>query len=128
MILVLIVLDFVYFISLFKKKIFIGFFVFVWFFFYFNIFYMLMDIIYMYFVGDVFYNKINLIFYILYVFSILFGFLLGIESFFVIMCKFRISNIFLRWGIIGIVLFVLSFGIYIGCYVCLNLWDILMKL
>ncbi|HFH7806603.1 DUF1361 domain-containing protein, partial [Streptococcus agalactiae] len=68
-----------------------------------------------------------LILYILYVSSILFGFLSGIESFSVIMRKFRISNIFLRWGIIGIVSFVSSFGIHIGRYARLNSWDILTK-
>ncbi|HGD4851888.1 TPA: DUF1361 domain-containing protein [Streptococcus agalactiae] len=59
--------------------------------------------------------------------KILIGFLSGIESFSVIMRKFRISNIFLRWGIIGIVSFVSSFGIHIGRYARLNSWDILTK-
>ncbi|HHR7521381.1 TPA: DUF1361 domain-containing protein [Streptococcus agalactiae] len=127
MILALIALDFAYLTSLFKKKILIGLFALAWFFFYPNTFYMLTDIIHMHFVGDVLYNKTNLILYILYVSSILFGFLSGIESFSVIMRKFRISNIFLRWGIIGIVSFVSSFGIHIGRYARLNSWDILTK-
>ncbi|WP_148115603.1 DUF1361 domain-containing protein, partial [Streptococcus agalactiae] len=75
MTLALIALDFAYLTSLFKKKILIGLFALAWFFFYPNTFYMLTDIIHMHFVGDVLYNKTNLILYILYVSSILFGFL-----------------------------------------------------
>lgn len=95
-----------------------------WLFFYPNTFYMLTDIVHMNFTSKVLWDKASLILYFLYVASILFGTLCGIESVKNIVETFRMKNYFLRLLFISILSFVSSFAIHIGRYARLNSWDI----
>ena len=64
-----------------------------WLFFYPNTFYMLTDIVHMNFTDSVLWNKTSLILYMLYVSSILFGVLCGIESVKNIVVTFKLKII-----------------------------------
>lgn len=64
-----------------------------WLFFYPNTFYMLTDIVHMNFTDSVLWNKTSLILYMLYVSSILFGVLCGIESVKNIVVTFKLKKL-----------------------------------
>lgn len=98
-----------------------------WLFFYPNTFYMLTDIVHMHFASTVLWDKTSLILYMLYVSSILFGVLCGIESFKNIMETFKVRNDYLRLIFIGLLSFISSFAIHIGRYARLNSWDIFTR-
>ena len=67
-----------------------------WLFFYPNTFYMLTDIVHMSFTDSVLWDKWSLIRYLLYVSSILFGVLCGIESVNLMTSLLKLKNYFLR--------------------------------
>ena len=96
-------------------------------FFYPNTFYMLTDIVHMQFTSTVLWNKTSLILYMLYVSSILFGVLCGIESVKNIVLTFKLKNYYLRLLFIGVLSFISSFAIHIGRYARLNSWDIFTR-
>lgn len=98
-----------------------------WLFFYPNTFYMLTDIVHMNFTDSVLWNKTSLILYMLYVSSILFGVLCGIESVKNIVLTFKLKNYYLRLLFIGVLSFISSFAIHIGRYARLNSWDIFTR-
>ena len=98
-----------------------------WLFFYPNTFYMLTDIVHMQFTSTVLWNKTSLILYMLYVSSILFGVLCGIESVKNIVLTFKLKNYYLRLLFIGVLSFISSFAIHIGRYARLNSWDIFTR-
>lgn len=127
MFLALVALDFSlvsYYIS---KKVVRGLGAILWLFFYPNTFYMLTDIVHMQFTSTVLWNKTSLIFYMLYVSSILFGVLCGIESVKNIVLTFKLKNYYLRLLFIGVLSFISSFAIHIGRYARLNSWDIFTR-
>lgn len=127
MFLALVALDFSlvsYYIS---KKVVRGLGAILWLFFYPNTFYMLTDIVHMQFTSTVLWNKTSLILYMLYVSSILFGVLCGIESVKNIVLTFKLKNYYLRLLFIGILSFISSFAIHIGRYARLNSWDIFTR-
>lgn len=127
MFLALVALDFSlvsYYIS---KKVVRGLGAILWLFFYPNTFYMLTDIVHMQFTSTVLWNKTSLILYMLYVSSILFGVLCGIESVKNIVLTFMIKNYYLRLLFIGVLSFISSFAIHIGRYARLNSWDIFTR-
>lgn len=127
MFLALVALDFSlvsYYIS---KKVVRGLGAILWLFFYPNTFYMLTDIVHMQFTSTVLWNKTSLILYMLYVSSILFGVLCGIESVKNIVLTFIIKNYYLRLLFIGVLSFISSFAIHIGRYARLNSWDIFTR-
>lgn len=127
MFLALVALDFSlvsYYIS---KKVVRGLGAILWLFFYPNTFYMLTDIVHMQFTSTVLWNKTSLILYMLYVSSILFGVLCGIESVKNIVLTFYIKNYYLRLLFIGVLSFISSFAIHIGRYARLNSWDIFTR-
>lgn len=127
MFLALVALDFSlvsYYIS---KKVVRGLGVILWLFFYPNTFYMLTDIVHMQFTSTVLWNKTSLILYMLYVSSILFGVLCGIESVKNIVLTFKLKNYYLRLLFIGVLSFISSFAIHIGRYARLNSWDIFTR-
>lgn len=95
--------------------------------FYPNTFYMLTDIVHMQFTSTVLWNKTSLILYMLYVSSILFGVLCGIESVKNIVLTFKLKNYYLRLLFIGVLSFISSFAIHIGRYARLNSWDIFTR-
>lgn len=98
-----------------------------WLFFFPNTFYMLTDIVHIHFAGSILTDHSSMIYYILYMSSILFGVLCGIESLKVIFVTYQIKNYYGRLILIGILSFVSSFAIHIGRYARLNSWDILTK-
>jgi uncharacterized membrane protein len=98
-----------------------------WLFFYPNTFYMLTDIVHMNFTSSVLWNKTSLILYMLYVSSILFGVLCGIESVKNIVVTFKLKNYYIRMFFVIILSFVSSFAIHIGRYARLNSWDIFTR-
>lgn len=98
-----------------------------WLFFYPNTFYMLTDIVHMNFISSVLWDKSSLILYMLYVSSILFGVLCGIESVKNIVVTFKVKNYYIRMFFIAVLSFVSSFAIHIGRYARLNSWDIFTR-
>ncbi|SDJ11407.1 DUF1361 domain-containing protein [Streptococcus equinus] len=98
-----------------------------WLFFYPNTFYMLTDIVHMNFTSSVLWDKSSLILYMLYVSSILFGVLCGIESVKNIVMTFKVKNYYIRMFFIAVLSFVTSFAIHIGRYARLNSWDIFTR-
>lgn len=98
-----------------------------WLFFYPNTFYMLTDIVHMNFTSSVLWDKSSLILYMLYVSSILFGVLCGIESVKNIVVTFKVKNYYIRMFFITVLSFVSSFAIHIGRYARLNSWDIFTR-
>ena len=127
MFLALVALDFSlvsYYIS---KKVVRGLGAILWLFFYPNTLYMLSDIVHMQFTSSVLWNKTSLILYMLYVSSILFGVLCGIESVKNIVLTFKLKNYYLRLLFIGVLSFISSFAIHIGRYARLNSWDIFTR-
>lgn len=127
MFLALVALDFSlvsYYIS---KKVVRGLGAILWLFFYPNTFYMLTDIVHMQFTSTVLWNKTSLILYMLYMSSILFGVLCGIESVKNIVLTFKLKNYYLRLLFIGVLSFISSFAIHIGRYARLNSWDIFTR-
>ncbi|MFC6995921.1 DUF1361 domain-containing protein [Streptococcus loxodontisalivarius] len=98
-----------------------------WLFFYPNTFYMLTDIIHMHFAGKVLYDERSLILYMLYVPSILFGVLSGLESVRLMLKTYLISSPLYRLLFYVFLSFISSLAIHIGRYARLNSWDLLMR-
>jgi uncharacterized membrane protein len=88
---------------------------------------MLTDIVHMNFTSSVLWDKSSLILYMLYVSSILFGVLCGIESVKNIVVTFKVKNYYIRMFFIAVLSFVSSFAIHIGRYARLNSWDIFTR-
>lgn len=94
-----------------------------WFVFYPNTFYMITDIVHMHWVGDTLWNRASLHLFMVFVPSILFGIYCGIESWLILLERFKFS----WWTelLATLVLSVISsMAIYIGRYDRLNTWDI----
>ena len=127
MFLALVALDFSFVSYYISKKVVRGLGAILWLFFYPNTFYMLTDIVHMPFTSTVLWNKTSLILYMLYVSSILFGVLCGIESVKNIVLTFKLKNYYLRLLFIGVLSFISSFAIHIGRYARLNSWDIFTR-
>lgn len=127
MFLALVALDFSLVSYYMSKKVVRGLGAILWLFFYPNTFYMLTDIVHMQFTSTVLWNKTSLILYMLYVSSILFGVLCGIESVKNIVLTFKLKNYYLRLLFIGVLSFISSFAIHIGRYARLNSWDIFTR-
>ena len=94
-----------------------------WLVFYPNTFYMITDIIHMHWVGDTLWNRASLHLFMVFVPSILFGIYCGIESWLILLERFKFS----WWTelLATLVLSVISsMAIYIGRYDRLNTWDL----
>ena len=94
-----------------------------WLVFYPNTFYMITDIVHMHWVGDTLWNKASLHLFMVFVPSILFGIYCGIESWLILLGRFKFS----WWTelLATLVLSVISsMAIYIGRYDRLNTWDL----
>ncbi|MBM7636477.1 DUF1361 domain-containing protein [Streptococcus saliviloxodontae] len=102
-------------------------FVLLWLFFYPNTFYMLTDIVHMHFVGTVLYKQESMILYMLYVPSILFGTLCGLESVRIVVMSLSLSSVWIRLVLYTILSFISSFAIHIGRYARLNSWDLFTR-
>lgn len=94
-----------------------------WLVFYPNTFYMITDIVHMHWVSDTLWNRASLHLFMVFVPSILFGIYCGIESWLILLERFKFS----WWTelLATLVLSVISsMAIYIGRYDRLNTWDI----
>lgn len=98
-----------------------------WLCFYPNTFYMLTDIVHMDFTDSVLWDKTSLILYLLYVSSILFGVLCGIESVHQMVVTFKLKNDYLRLFLLTVLAVLSSLAIHIGRYARLNSWDIVIR-
>ena len=98
-----------------------------WLFFYPNTFYMVTDIVHMHFANTVLWQRESMILFMLYVPSIFFGVMSGVESLRLIFSAFAIKSYWLRLIIIGGLSFLSSFAIHIGRYARLNSWDIFTR-
>ena len=94
-----------------------------WLVFYPNTFYMITDIVHMHWVGDTLWNRASLHLFMVFVPSILFGIYCGIESWLILLERFKFS-----WWTELLAILVLSvissMAIYIGRYDRLNTWDL----
>lgn len=98
-----------------------------WFFFYPNTFYMVTDIIHMHFAGTVLYERSSMILFMLYVPSILFGVMVGLESVSIFSRLYSMKSLPLRTGFYVLLSLISSFAIHIGRYARLNSWDIFTR-
>ena len=98
-----------------------------WLFFYPNTFYMVTDIVHMHFTSSVLWERESMILFMLYVPSIFFGVMAGVESLRQIFASFEIKSYWLRLVLIAGLSFLYSFAIHIGRYARLNSWDIFTR-
>ena len=98
-----------------------------WLFFYPNTFYMVTDIVHMHFTSTVLWERESMILFMLYVPSIFFGVMAGVESLRQIFASFEVKSYWLRLVLIAGLSFLSSFAIHIGRYARLNSWDIFTR-
>ena len=98
-----------------------------WLFFYPNTFYMVTDIVHMHFTSTVLWERESMILFMLYVPSIFFGVMAGVESLRQIFASFEIKSYWIRLFLIAGLSFLSSFAIHIGRYARLNSWDIFTR-
>ncbi|HFI0424473.1 TPA: DUF1361 domain-containing protein [Streptococcus suis] len=98
-----------------------------WFFFYPNTFYMVTDIVHIHFANTVLWQRESMILFMLYVPSIFYGVMTGVESVRLIFSAFSIKSYWLRLCLIGGLSLLSSFAIHIGRYARLNSWDIFTR-
>ena len=98
-----------------------------WLFFYPNTFYMVTDIVHMHFASTVLWQRDSMILFMLYVPSIFFGVMAGVDSLRLIFKSLTVNSYWIRLICIGILSFISSFAIHIGRYARLNSWDIFTR-
>lgn len=98
-----------------------------WLFFYPNTFYMVTDIIHMHFANTVLWQRESMILFMLYVPSIFYGVMTGVESLRLIFSAFSIKSYWIRLFLICGLSLLSSFAIHIGRYARLNSWDIFTR-
>ncbi|EHJ53125.1 DUF1361 domain-containing protein [Streptococcus macacae] len=98
-----------------------------WFLFYPNTFYMLTDIVHMNFLASVLNDRSSLILYFVFLASVLFGLLCGVESVQQVFKRFVIKDYYFRFFLIILLSCISSLAIHIGRYARLNSWDIFTK-
>ncbi|WP_105156987.1 DUF1361 domain-containing protein [Streptococcus suis] len=98
-----------------------------WLFFYPNTFYMVTDIVHMHFANTVLWQRESMILFMLYVPSIFYGVMTGVESLRLIFSAFSIQSYWFRLLLIGSLSLLSSFAIHIGRYARLNSWDIFTR-
>ncbi|NQG96710.1 DUF1361 domain-containing protein [Streptococcus suis] len=98
-----------------------------WLFFYPNTFYMVTDIVHMHFANTVLWQRESMILFMLYVPSIFYGVMTGVESLRLIFSAFSIKSYWIRLFLIGGLSLLSSFAIHIGRYARLNSWDIFTR-
>lgn len=98
-----------------------------WLFFYPNTFYMLTDLVHMDFIGSSFSNVQSLIHYFLFLASILFGFLCGVESVNQVLKRFVIKEYYFKLFVLILLSVISSFAIHLGRYARLNSWDLVLR-
>ena len=127
MMLALIAYDFAILTRYFKQAwLFPAFFI-LWLDFYPNTFYMLTDLVHMDFIGSSFSNVQSLIHYFLFLASILFGSLCGVESVNQLLKRFVIKEYYFKLFVLILLSVISSFAIHLGRYARLNSWDLVLR-
>ena len=127
MFLALLALDFSFCLNRFKNLSLTFIFTLFWLFFYPNTFYMLTDLVHMDFIGRSFSNVQSLIHYFLFLASILFGSLCGVESVNQLLKRFVIKEYYFKLFVLILLSVISSFAIHLGRYARLNSWDLVLR-
>ena len=127
MFLALLALDFSFCLNRFKNLSLTFIFTLFWLFFYPNTFYMLTDLMHMDFIGSSFSNVQSLIHYFLFLASILFGALCGVESVNQLLKRFVIKEYYFKLFVLILLSVISSFAIHLGRYARLNSWDLVLR-
>lgn len=98
-----------------------------WLFFYPNTFYVLTELVNIQFSSTALWERSSLILFMLYIPSILFGIMAGVESLEAIFKGYNIKFYGLRLLIIGSLSLFASYAIYIGRYANIRSWDIFTR-
>ncbi|HEM6112441.1 TPA: DUF1361 domain-containing protein [Streptococcus suis] len=98
-----------------------------WLFFYPNTFYMVTDIVHIHFANTVLWQRESMILFMLYVPSIFYGVMTGVESLRLIFSAFSIKSYWFKLFLVGVLSLLSSFAIHIGRYARLNSWDIFTR-
>ncbi len=88
---------------------------------------MVTDIVHMHFANTVLWQRESMILFMLYVPSIFFGVMAGVESVRLIFSAFSIKSYWLKLFMISGLSLLSSFAIHIGRYARLNSWDIFTR-
>ncbi|WP_105209382.1 DUF1361 domain-containing protein [Streptococcus suis] len=98
-----------------------------WLFFYPNTFYVLTELVNIQFSSTALWERSSLLLFMLYIPSILFGIMAGVESLEAIFKGYNIKFYGLRLLIIGSLSLFASYAIYIGRYANIRSWDIFIR-
>lgn len=98
-----------------------------WLFFYPNTFYVLTELVNIQFTSTALWESSSLLLFMLYIPSILFGIMAGVESLEAIFKGYNINVYGLRLLIIGSLSLFSSYAIYIGRYANIRSWDIFIR-
>lgn len=98
-----------------------------WLFFYPNTFYVLTELVNIHFANAALWESSSLLLFMLYIPSILFGIMAGVESLEAIFKGYNINVYGLRLLIIGSLSLFSSYAIYIGRYANIRSWDIFIR-
>lgn len=98
-----------------------------WLFFYPNTFYVLTELVNIQFANAALWESSSLLLFMLYIPSILFGIMAGVESLEAIFKGYNINVYGLRLLIIGSLSLFASYAIYIGRYANIRSWDIFIR-
>ncbi|HFI0694182.1 TPA: DUF1361 domain-containing protein [Streptococcus suis] len=98
-----------------------------WLFFYPNTFYVLTELVNVQFTSTALWEPSSLLLFMLYIPSILFGIMAGVESLEAIFKGYNINVYGLRLLIIGSLSLLSSYAIYIGRYANIRSWDIFIR-
>lgn len=98
-----------------------------WLAFYPNTFYMVTDIVHMHFTSTVLWERSSMILFMLYVPSIFFGVMSGVESVRLIFSGFKLNNYWVRLVMLTLLSSLSSIAIHIGRYARLNSWDLITQ-
>lgn len=98
-----------------------------WLFFYPNTFYVLTELVNIQFTSTALWESSSLLLFMLYIPSILFGIMAGVESLEAIFKGYNINVYGLRLLIIGSLSLFSSYAIYIGRYTNIRSWDIFIR-
>ncbi|HEL1760862.1 TPA: DUF1361 domain-containing protein [Streptococcus suis] len=98
-----------------------------WLFFYPNTFYVLTELVNIQFSSTALWERSSLLLFMLYIPSILFGIMAGVESLEAIFKGYNIKFYGLRLIIIGSLSLFASYAIYIGRYANIRSWDIFIR-
>ncbi|HFI0732829.1 TPA: DUF1361 domain-containing protein [Streptococcus suis] len=98
-----------------------------WLFFYPNTFYVLTELVNIQFSSTALWERSSLLLFMLYIPSILFGIMAGVESLELIFKGYSIRNYALRLGVIGTLALTSSYAIHVAYFANLHSWDMFIQ-